>query len=133
MERAFRLPPTRTFNRYVVVDSGAAQAHLFDRDRAVDGMRIVVGSPKTMTPMMAVLMRNAKANPYWHVPPEMIRSLTAKKVGEQGLSYFKNFHYEVLSDWTQNARPIDPKSVNWKSIASGRRQPTILVRQQPGP
>ena len=44
-------------------------------------------------------MRNAKANPYWNVPPELVRSLTAKRISEQGLSYFKNFHYEVLSDW----------------------------------
>ena len=33
MERAYRLPTTRTFDRYVVVDSGAAEAYLFDRDR----------------------------------------------------------------------------------------------------
>ena len=32
-----------------------------------------------------------------------------------------------------NARIIDPKTVNWKAIASGRQAPTILVRQQPGP
>ena len=133
MERAYRLPPTGTFDRYVVVDSGAAEAYLFDRDRVVDAMRIIVGSPETKTPMMAVLMRNAKANPYWHVPPEMVRTLTAKKVREQGLSYFKNFHYEVLSDWSVNARPIDPKEVDWKAIASGRKQPTVLVRQLPGP
>jgi murein L,D-transpeptidase YcbB/YkuD len=133
MERAFRLPPTGTFDRYVVVDSGAAETYLFDRDRAVDSMRIIVGSSKTKTPMMAVLMRNAKANPYWHVPPEMVRSLTAKKVGEQGLSYFNSFHYEVLSDWGANARIIEPKTVDWKAIASGRKKPTILVRQLPGP
>ena len=40
MERAYRLPPTRTFDRYVVVDSGAAEAYLFDRDRMVDSMRV---------------------------------------------------------------------------------------------
>jgi hypothetical protein len=33
MERAFRLPQTRAFDRYVVVDSGAAESYLFDRDR----------------------------------------------------------------------------------------------------
>ena len=69
MERAYRLPAVRAFDRYVVVDSGAAMTYLFDRDRMVDSMRVIVGSPKTKTPMMAVLMRNAKANPYWHVPP----------------------------------------------------------------
>lgn len=133
LERAYRLPSVRTFNRYVVVDSGAAEAYLFDRDRIVDGMKVVVGSPKTKTPMIAVIMRNAKANPYWNVPPELVRSLTAQKVKEQGLSYFKNFHYEVLSDWGPNARVIDPKTVNWRAIGSGKQEPTIRVRQLPGP
>jgi murein L,D-transpeptidase YcbB/YkuD len=133
MERAFRLPAVRAFNRYVVVDSGAAETYLFDRDRRVDSMRVIVGSVKTKTPMMAVLMRNAKANPYWHVPPELVRSLTAQKVKEMGPSYFRQFHYEVMSDWSANRRLIDPKTVNWRAIASGKQQPTIMVRQQPGP
>ena len=133
MERAYRLPQTRTFDRYVVVDSGSAMAHFFNGDRVVDSMRVIVGSAKTKTPMMAVLMRNAKANPYWHVPPELVRTLTAKKVGEQGLSYFDDFHYEVLSDWSGKGRVVDPKSINWKAIASGKQQPTMLVRQLPGP
>jgi murein L,D-transpeptidase YcbB/YkuD len=133
MERAYRLPATRAFDRYVVVDSGAAETYLFDRDRIADRMRVIVGAPETKTPMMAVLMRNAKANPYWHVPPELVRSLTAKKVKEQGLSYFDNFHYEVMSDWGPTARKIDPATINWKAIASSRRDPTIMVRQQPGP
>lgn len=131
MERAFRLPTTRTFDRYVVVDSGGAEALLFDRDRIADGMRVVVGSPKTKTPMMAVLMRNAKANPYWHVPPELLRTLTAKKVKEQGLAYFQNFHYEVLSDWGPNAQVVDPKTINWKQVGAGKLTP--MVRQMPGP
>jgi murein L,D-transpeptidase YcbB/YkuD len=133
MERAYRLPAVRAFDRYVVVDSGAAEVYLFDRDRIVDQMRAVVGSPKTKTPMMAVLMRNVKANPYWNVPPELIRSLTAKRIQEQGLSYLRDFHYEVLSDWTANARPVDPGAVNWKAIAAGKTAPRILVRQLPGP
>ena len=131
MERAYRLPTTGTFDRYVIVDSGAATVSLMDRDRRVDSMRAIVGSAKTKTPMMAVLMRNAKANPYWNVPPELIRSLTAKRVREQGVSYLKNFHYEVLSDWTPNAQRVDPKTINWRAVASGKED--IRVRQLPGP
>ena len=133
MERAYRLPAVRAFNRYVVVDSGAAETYLFDRDRRVDSMRVIVGSVKTKTPMMAVLMRNAKANPYWHVPPELVKSLTAAKVKEMGLGYFDQFHYEVMSDWSVNRRPVDPKS---DQLARGRGEqdkPTFMVRQQPGP
>ena len=131
MERAWRLPATNAFDRYVVVDSGAAEAYLFDRDRVTDAMRVIVGTAKTKTPMMAVLMRNAKANPYWNVPPEMIRSLTAARVLQQGVAYLDNFHYEVLSDWTTAATRVDPKTINWRRVASGDSQ--IRVRQLPGP
>ncbi|MFC7535952.1 L,D-transpeptidase family protein [Sphingomonas sp. GCM10030256] len=133
MERAWRLPTTGTFDRYVVVDSGSAQTYLFNRDRVADGMRVIVGAPETKTPMMAVLMRDALANPYWNVPPELVRSLTAKKVKEQGLSYFNNFHYEVLRDWGPNAPVVDPKTINWKAVASSKKVPTMRVRQKPGP
>ena len=133
VERAWRLPQTRQFDRYVVVDSGAAEAYLFDRDRIVDGMKVIVGSPETKTPMIAVIMRNAKANPYWHVPPELVRSLTAMRIGKEGISYLKNFHYEVLSDWGPNPQIVDPKTINWKAVASGRKEPSMLVRQRPGP
>ena len=133
MERAYRLPARRAFDRYIVVDSGAAEVYLFDHDRMADQMRAVVGAPATKTPMMAVLMKDAKARPYWNVPPELIRSLTAKRIGESGLSYLEDFHYEVLADWTANATTIDPQSVNWKAIETGKQAPTIRVRQLPGP
>jgi murein L,D-transpeptidase YcbB/YkuD len=133
MERAWRLPATRAFDRYIVIDSGAAMAYLFDRDRAADSMRVVVGSPKTKTPMMAVLMEDAKVHPYWNVPPELIRTLTARRIGEQGLSYLDDFHYEVLANWSPQAPVIDPKTVNWKQIARGKAEPGIRVRQLPGP
>jgi len=133
MERAWRLPATRAFDRYVVIDSGSAQAFLFDRDKLADSMRVVVGSTKTKTPMMAVLMRDAKVHPYWNVPPDLIRSLTAKRIREQGLGYLDSFHYEVLANWSPDAPVVDPKTVNWRQIASGKAQPTVLVRQLPGP
>ncbi|HEY7806573.1 MAG TPA: L,D-transpeptidase family protein [Croceibacterium sp.] len=133
MERAWRLPATRAFDRYIVVDSGNAEAYLFAGDRVADSMRVVVGMPKTKTPMMAVIMRDAKVHPYWIVPPELIRTLTAKRIGEQGLSYLDSFHYEVLANWSPSAPIIDPKTVPWKAIATGKAQPTVLVRQLPGP
>jgi murein L,D-transpeptidase YcbB/YkuD len=133
MERAWRLPATRAFDRYVVIDSSAAMAYLFDRDRIADSMRVVVGSPKTKTPMMAVLMKDAKVHPYWNVPPELIRTLTAKRIGEQGLGYLDDFHYEVLANWSPDAPVIDPKTVNWKQIARSKSPAAVRVRQLPGP
>ena len=83
--------------------------------------------------MMAVLMRNAKANPYWNVPPELVKSLTAKRVQEQGLSYLRDFHYEVLSDWGANAQEDRSQDGQLEGDRLGQEAPTIRVRQQPGP
>src|SRR4030095_10760916 len=58
MERAFPFPQTRAFDRYVVVDSGAAETLLFDRDRLADRMRVVVGTAKNNTPISAAFMRH---------------------------------------------------------------------------
>ncbi len=131
MERTWRLPKTRAFDRYVIVDSGSALAYLVDRDRIVDSMKVIVGTAKTKTPMMAVIMRDAKVNPYWNVPPELFRTLTAKRVLEMGIGYFDQFHYELLSDWSENARPIDPKTIDWKAAAAGKV--SYHARQLPGP
>ncbi|MGI8705930.1 MAG: L,D-transpeptidase family protein [Sphingomicrobium sp.] len=131
LERARRLPLAGKFERYVLVDSGAAEVYLYDRDRVADRMRAIVGSKENRTPMMAVIMQNAKVNPYWNVPPEMIRTFTAPKVLKQGTSYLKNYHYEVLSDWSPDAVRLDPAEVDWEAVAAGGSD--IRVRQKPGP
>ena len=133
MERAWRLPQMRAFDRYVVVNSGSAEAYLFERDRKADEMRVIVGADETKTPMMAVLLRDAIANPYWHVPPELVRSLTAQKVKEMGPGYFEQFHYDVLANWDPNSEKLDPWEIDWAAIRTGRQEPTMMVRQQPGP
>ena len=111
-----------TFNRYVVVDSGAAEAYLFDRDRVVgrDARRRRLaqdqdaddGRAHAQREGESLLERAARTDPQ----PD-------RKAGrKQGLSYLKNFHYEVLSDWTANATPVDPKKINWKQVAAGKRR-----------
>jgi murein L,D-transpeptidase YcbB/YkuD len=50
---------------------------------------------------------------------------------KQGRSYLKAKGYQVMSDWTDRARVLDPASVDWKAVAAGRVP--IRLRQQPGP
>jgi murein L,D-transpeptidase YcbB/YkuD len=131
LERARRLPETGQFQRYVVVDSGSAAISMFNHDRVVDTMRAIVGAPETKTPMMALLLRGAKVNPYWNVPDDMVRDFTAKNVLKQGTSYIRNYNYEVLTGSGNAVVPIDPRNVDWNAVAQGRER--VLVRQLPGP
>ena len=131
LERARRLPATGEIQRYVIVDSGAAEVGLVDRDRVADRMKAIVGSRENKTPMMAVLLRSAKVNPYWNVPSDMIRTFTAPKVLKQGVSYLENYNYEVLSSWDPDAVKVDPATLDWNAVAAGNSD--IRVRQLPGP
>ncbi len=130
MERARRLPAPGAVKRYILVDSAAARLWMMEDDRPVDSMKVVVGSPKSPTPMMAALMRFANVNPYWNVPADLVASLIAPRVLAGGHAYLADRRYEVLESWDKDAPVIDPMSLDWQAIADGRTEQR--VRQLPG-
>lgn len=130
MERALRLPTPDERGPYILIDAGAARLWMYEDGEAVDSMRVIVGEAKTQTPMMAALIRYVSLNPYWNVPPELVRSLIAKNVLEQGLTYLIDRDYEVLSDWSDDAVALDPAKVDWHAVAAGKTD--VRLRRGPG-
>jgi L,D-transpeptidase YcbB len=119
-------------NRYIVVDSAAARLYMIDDGRIVDSMKVIVGKadPSTQTPMLASTIYYATLNPYWHVDDNLVRSLIAKNVLEQGLGYLKSHGYQVMpADGPDTL--LDPAKVDWQGVAEGRE--LVRVRQLPGP
>ena len=82
MERAKRLPAPEEQRKYAVVDAGGARLSLWENGRKVDEMKVVVGKAETATPMMAAYIKYASVNPYWNVPPELVKNLigTARRL-----------------------------------------------------
>jgi murein L,D-transpeptidase YcbB/YkuD len=117
-------------NRYVMVDTAGARLYMIEDGRIAGSMKVIVGKadPSTQTPMLASTIYYATLNPYWHVSPELVRSLTAKNVLEQGVGYLKSRGYQVLSP---SGEMLDPAKVDWHAVAAG--QQTVQVRQLPGP
>ena len=119
--------------KYVMVDAAAARLYMIQDGQIVDSMKVVVGKagPHTQTPMMASTIYYATLNPYWHVDGELVRSLIAKNVLEQGLGYLKTHGYQVMpADSTDNTL-LDPAKIDWHAVADGTLQ--VRVRQLPGP
>ncbi len=131
LERARLLPPA-TSGRYVLVNAAAQRLDMVEAGgRPSDTMRVVVGKPEQPTPMMAALIRFTSLNPYWNVPVDLVAERVAPFVVKEGLSFLRAKGYQVLSDWTDDARPVDPATIDWKAVAGGRTE--IRVRQLPGP
>ncbi|HET9810834.1 MAG TPA: L,D-transpeptidase family protein [Sphingomicrobium sp.] len=131
MERARRLPTAADTGRYILVDAGAAKLYMYEGGKVVGGMNVIVGDSDRQTPMMAAELRYVQLNPYWNVPPDLSRSIVAKRVLDQGLSYLFERDYEVLSDWTDDAHQIDPATVDWQAVYDGRKD--VRLRRGPGP
>ena len=117
--------------RYVVVDAANARLWMVDGGRIVDQMKVIVGKRSTQTPMVASVIYYATLNPYWNVPPDLVQSLTAKRVLEQGFGYLKSHGYQLVEGTGDNTELLSPASVNWRAVAAG--QETVRVRQLPGP
>jgi murein L,D-transpeptidase YcbB/YkuD len=103
---------------------------LYQDGRAVDSMPVVVGKVSEPTPIMAGLVRYAVARPYWNVPPDLVRDSLAPKVLRYGRGYLASQNMEALSDWTDTARILEPKEIDWPAVAEGRQ--LLRVRQRPG-
>ncbi len=128
LERA-RALPANPGRRYVLVDAASARLWMYEDGRVRDSMRVIVGKPTEQTPVMAGLIRFAQVNPYWNIPPDLVRLRIVPIALSKGPAALKA-KYEVLTDWSANARPVDPSTVDWAAVAAGRQE--VRVRQLPG-
>ena len=131
MERAKRLPAPEEQRKYALVDSGGGRLSLWENGRKVDEMKIVVGKAETATPMMAAYIKYASVNPYWNVPPELVRNLIGPRVVAQGVSYLREREYQVLTSYGEDAKLIDPDTVDWQAVVDGRQE--VRLRRLPSP
>lgn len=131
MERAKRLPAPEEQRKYVLVDAGDARLSMWDNGHKVDEMKVIVGKAETATPMMAAFIKYASVNPYWNVPPELLRSLIAPRVVAQGVRYLTDREYQVLTDYGDDAQTIDPHAVDWQAVVDGRQE--VRLRRLPSP
>ena len=131
MERARRLPAADDKHRYILVDAGAAKLYMYENGKVVDSMNVIVGDKDRQTPMMAAELRYIQLNPYWNVPPDLSRTIVAKAVLAQGLTYLTERNYEVFADYSDDGEQIDPSTVDWQGVFDGRVD--VRLRRGPGP
>jgi murein L,D-transpeptidase YcbB/YkuD len=119
--------------KYIMVDAAAARLYMIEDGRIVDSMKVVVGraGPRTQTPMLASTIYYATLNPYWHVDGELVRSLIARNVLEQGLGYLKSHGYQVMPADENDDTLLDPSKIDWQAVRNGSLE--VRVRQLPGP
>ena len=130
-ERARALPGGN--GRYVIVNPPAARLYMYDNGQVVDSMRVVAGRPGTgggnadderLHPL-------CRAQPLLEFAVGHHRQAACPKVVKEGRAYLNRQGYQLMSDWSANAHPVDPMSVNWHDVVNGTVK--VWLRQKPGP
>jgi murein L,D-transpeptidase YcbB/YkuD len=117
--------------RYILVDAASARLYMIEDGRVRDSMKVIVGKPETPTPALRSAIHYETLNPYWHVTPDLAKTIVAPRVLKDGDAYLTQQGYEIVTGWGPDGRVVSPDSVDWKAVAAGTQQ--IYVRQKPGP
>lgn len=117
--------------RYILVDAASARLYMMEDGRVQDSMKVIVGKPDTPTPELSDVINYETLNPYWHVTPDLAKTIIAPRVLKDGQAYLAQQGYQVVSAWGPDARVIPADSIDWKAVADGETK--IYVRELPGP
>jgi murein L,D-transpeptidase YcbB/YkuD len=114
-------PPT-----YVWVNLPAYQLKLIDNDSVALLSRVIVGSPKTRTPLLTSEITNFITYPQWTVPYSIVFKEMLPQI-QKDLNYLKKQNLMVVDN---NDSIYDPSTIDWSKL-SKKRFP-YLIRQRQG-
>jgi L,D-transpeptidase YcbB len=73
----WRWMPLSLGTRYLIVNAPGFEVSLRENGRVVERWRVIVGKPKTPTPVFSAVVSGVTVNPWWDVP----QSIVAESVG----------------------------------------------------
>ncbi len=95
MER-WRWMPRDLGERRVEVNIPDFEAAVVDNGEVIERNRVIVGKEQTPTPVFSETMRFLIVNPYWNVPPSILRNEMLPRASSDP-SYFSRHGYQVFS------------------------------------
>jgi len=132
MERARWLPAPE--GPFILVNIPQFRLFAFrgprDSESAMQAMNVIVGRsfPRYKTPVFRADMRYVVFQPYWDVPPSIVRTELLPKL-RNSLSYADTQGYELVRGQSDES-PVQPwNEANLEALARGE----LRVRQRPGP
>jgi murein L,D-transpeptidase YcbB/YkuD len=125
--RAFE---SRAESRFVLVNVPDYRLTLIENGASTLTMKVAVGEEGWATPPIDEKIEKIVVNPTWKLPATIVAADLARKVVANP-RHLEEKGFVILTNEDANAQPVDPKSIDWKSIDPETFP--YLVRQQPGP
>ncbi|NNM76577.1 L,D-transpeptidase family protein [Sphingomonas sp. ID1715] len=117
--------------RFILVDTATARLWMIEHGRIAGTMKVVTGKPGMATPMMAALVRYAMLDPYWNLPPDLVRQRVVEHVLSEGPQWLRTAGLEPVTSYEPDGRRLDAQAVDWVKVADG--EAAVGLRQAAGP
>jgi murein L,D-transpeptidase YcbB/YkuD len=91
-------------------------------------MRVIVGAPRTPTPVLSAEMRSVILRPYWNVPTSILRNEILPLIARD-VDYLADNQMEIVRGQGDDAVPVSPSPEHIAELRAG----LLRLRQRPGP
>lgn len=125
LDRWRKLPDTLP-GRYLLVNIPAFRLNVMEDTASVVESRVIVGTPRTRTPILNSVMTNFVLYPYWRVPYSIVFKEMLPQI-KKNVGYLAEKNLEVVD---HHGNVVNPDSINWGKL--GRRYFPYVLRQMDG-
>ncbi|WP_158538710.1 L,D-transpeptidase family protein [Chitinophaga skermanii] len=99
--------------RLLWVNIPAYNMELTDSNEVVLSSRVIVGTPKTRTPILISTMTNFVLYPYWRVPYSIVFKEMLPQI-KKDVGYLHKKNLEVIN---KDGEAVDPYSIDWSKLS----------------
>ncbi len=114
---------------HIFVNIPSFTMYMFDGSDVIVQMRVITGRKGHESPIFYGRVRTIVLNPYWRIPPSIIRHETVPKL-QKDPGYTNKKKIEIHTGYSEHSPLVNPHSVNWHKY--GRKLPPYKFMQSPG-
>ena len=129
MERS-RWLPQDLGQRHILVNIADFHLDLFEKDRSVLNMRVIVGKAYRHTPVFSDKMTYIVLNPYWHVPRKIAVQDKLPLI-KKDPEYWTKQQMKLFEGWGAETKELNPREIDWSRASAANF--SYRLRQEPGP
>ncbi|MBO9730824.1 MAG: L,D-transpeptidase family protein [Chitinophaga sp.] len=125
LDRWRKLPDTLPV-QYIMVNVPGYTLRVVDSGEVKLESRVIVGAPRTRTPLLNSYMTNFMMYPYWRVPYSIVFKEMLPAI-KKNVGYLASKNLEVID---KDANTVDPATIDWSKLSKGHFP--YVLRQMDG-
>jgi L,D-transpeptidase YcbB len=122
----YKLLPDTNFSTYAMVNIPSYTLFVYDEDTLAMQSRVIVGAPKTKTPLLYSEISNFITYPQWTVPYSIIFKEMLPKI-QRDINFLQRQNLMVVD---KADSVIDPLTIDWRKLS--KKNFPYLLRQRQG-